>query len=295
MKRILLFSILACGLVCIAAGVFYVMNYSYESHAAMLLASLCMLVPAAVTIFMQAVIEKERPSHRIGLRFRPNWWWLACWLLPAMLSIATMGVSCLYPHTDFSFHTDHFTTAIDKINSAAQGKLTITPQLFLVTNFINGLIAGATINALLALGEEVGWRGYLLRLFSGKPFVLSAIVIGFIWGIWHLPLILLGHNYPHHPIMGSALMLVFCITLSPIMQYLRLKSGSLIAVAIFHGTFNAFGGLGLLCLNNFDELLDGSAGLAGILVLLAADVLLYCHDSRFSKSSIFKSGIPLPQ
>lgn len=58
-------------------------------------------------------------------------------------------------------------------------------------------------------------------------------------GVWHFPLILLGHNYPQHPYVGVAMMIVMCILLTPTMIYLVIKSKSVIPAAIFHGTFNA--------------------------------------------------------
>jgi len=44
-----------------------------------------------------------------------------------------------------------------------------------------------------ALGEELGWRGYALNIFQKKytPLV-AAIIIGLIWGFWHLPLMILS-------------------------------------------------------------------------------------------------------
>lgn len=62
------------------------------------------------------------------------------------------------------------------------------------------LMPGAAfINLLPALGEELGWRGWLLP----KPLPLGTLpallVSGVIWGLWHAPIILLGYNYPDAP------------------------------------------------------------------------------------------------
>jgi membrane protease YdiL (CAAX protease family) len=49
----------------------------------------------------------------------------------------------------------------------------------------------------IALGEEYGWRGFLLpRLLNRFSFFSSAIILGFIWGVWHFPAYLIGTGVP---------------------------------------------------------------------------------------------------
>src|SRR5215212_5767071 len=44
-----------------------------------------------------------------------------------------------------------------------------------------------------ALGEEIGWRGYALpRLQAGRSALRASLIIGMLWGVWHLPLWLTG-------------------------------------------------------------------------------------------------------
>ena len=150
----------------------------------------------------------------------------------------------------------------------------------------SGLIAGATINALLAFGEEVGWRGYLLKQFVGKRFVFTAVVIGAVWGLWHAPLILMGHNFPNHPVIGVFIMIVACVCLAPVVQFIRIKSGSVVAAAIFHGSFNAFASLGVLFLDHTDELLTAPMGLAGMVVFLMTLGALHLTDRSVLLSTI---------
>ncbi len=68
--------------------------------------------------------------------------------------------------------------------------------------FINSLVAGATINAIAAFEEESGWRGFLLNKLKHQSFIKTSFTIGLIWGVWHAPIILAGHNYPDHPCHG---------------------------------------------------------------------------------------------
>ena len=53
-----------------------------------------------------------------------------------------------------------------------------------------GMLAGITINAVVAFGEELMWRGFLLKELKGKGIWRASLIIGSIWGIWHAPLII---------------------------------------------------------------------------------------------------------
>lgn len=122
-------------------------------------------------------------------------------------------------------------------------------QLHLPTFWIvltQSLIAGATINAIPAFGEELGWRGFVLKEFGPLGFWKTSLVIGTIWGLWHAPIILMGHNYPGYPVIGVIMMVVWCILLSPMFSYVTIKSRSVIPAAIMHGTLNASYGLSIM-------------------------------------------------
>jgi membrane protease YdiL (CAAX protease family) len=104
-------------------------------------------------------------------------------------------------------------------------------------------LSGSMANA---LGEEIGWRGFLVpELAKSMSFTSVALLSGVIWAVWHLPLILLG-NYHNNSPAALALgyqLLMFCIIVisaAVIMAYLRLKSGSLWTGAIFHASHNLF-------------------------------------------------------
>lgn len=134
------------------------------------------------------------------------------------------------------------------------------------------VIFGATINALFAFGEEVGWRGWLHRELAPLGFWRASAVTGGLWGFWHAPIILLnGHNYPTERINGIFLFAVICIGLSPLLAELRDRGKSVWVAAVFHGTFNAAAGLSMLVVAG-PELLVGVQGVAGALVLLIANI-----------------------
>jgi membrane protease YdiL (CAAX protease family) len=140
------------------------------------------------------------------------------------------------------------------------------------------LVAGLTINAIAGFGEELGWRGLLQKELLNMGFWKSSMLIGFIWGIWHVPLILMGHNYPNYPLIGIFIMTCIGTLLGPIFSFVRLKSGSVIAASICHGTFNASLSLATLFIKGGSDILVGMTGVAGIIALLIIDFLLYFYD-----------------
>ena len=137
--------------------------------------------------------------------------------------------------------------------------------IFYLITILSGMIAGATINALAAFGEELGWRGFLFVELKPLGFIKSSLIIGTIWGIWHAPIIAMGHNFPQHPLEGIFLMTLFCIALAFIMNYFREKSGSVILSSIMHGTINGTAGLYLYANTIRNDILYNLTGVSGII------------------------------
>lgn len=127
--------------------------------------------------------------------------------------------------------------------------------------------AGLTINALAAFGEELGWRGFLERELAPLGFWRASLLTGVLWGFWHAPVILHGHNYPQHPVPGVFLFVAFCVLASPLHSWVRRRGGSVWAAAVLHGTLNAGGGLAYLVTRGGSDLEVGLAGIAGVATL----------------------------
>ena len=90
------------------------------------------------------------------------------------------------------------------------------------------------------INEESGWRGFALpRLQSRYPVIVAALIVGFFWALWHLPLDI-GTGVPVAWILENRLVwnLVFAILMTWL--YNR-TNGSILAPALFHSAMNAFG------------------------------------------------------
>ena len=284
MKHLKLYTAIVYGLIWVVGAGFYFSGADYHSLTGNIIAAVCMLFPLIATFVCQA-IAREPLFRNIGIHWKVNWWWVVGWLLMPVVVLLTIGF-------DWCINGDAFTTDSLAFNTLRKA-MNIPVWAIVAITVVSGLFAGITINALFAFGEEVGWRGYLLRQFHGQPFISTAVFIGIIWGLWHAPLILLGHNYPQHPVAGVFFMMAMCIPLTIIIQYIRLKSGSVIVAAIMHGTYNAVAGTTLFFLNEPNDLLDGCTGIAGITVLVVVAFALFLYDRYGSKERLFTRPLDL--
>lgn len=107
---------------------------------------------------------------------------------------------------------------------------------------IVALPLGPLCNSPFALGEEYGWRGYLLPQLLPLGQWRALLLSGVIWGAWHAPVIARGYNYPGHPIAGVFMMIALCIILGILLGWTRLATGSVWPAVIGHGATNASAG-----------------------------------------------------
>lgn len=236
------------------------------------LAVVYMFMPMLAAIILTKIKDKGS-LKRLGLSFKLNRYFVLAWLFPVILLFITIGINLLFPGVNYD-------PSLEGIIERTTGQLSEGARQMALSQLeqypihpfwlglISGLLAGVTVNALAAFGEEYGWRGYLLNVLEPLGFWKASLIIGLIWGIWHAPMILFfGHNYPVHRLAGVGMMVIFCILLSFFHTYVRLKSGSVIAPSILHGTLNALAGLPLLVIQGGNELTNGLTGLAGFIAL----------------------------
>ena len=120
----------------------------------------------------------------------------------------------------------------------------------MITQALMGIFLSPVLNFVNCFGEEWGWRGYQLPKMLGRFKVVPALLItGLIWGLWHAPLTVMGHNYglgyKGYPVTGIFAMCLFCIVMGILFSYVTIRTGSCIPAVIGHAVLNGLSAIGL--------------------------------------------------
>ncbi|MFE4568417.1 CPBP family glutamic-type intramembrane protease [Paenibacillus chitinolyticus] len=135
----------------------------------------------------------------------------------------------------------------------------------LLTQMVVGTIAGL----IGSVGEELGWRGYMLPRLIDARVPYPMLTSGIIWGLWHLPLMIAGNYYSGPYLALSAFLFMISVTsFGYIIGRLRLTTGSVWPAFFLHASWNA------VIQDVFDSFSKGEnvllwTGESGILVALA--------------------------
>jgi len=114
------------------------------------------------------------------------------------------------------------------------------PATLFAASLLPALTVGTLATCVLTLGEEIGWRGYMLtRLIdAGVPHPLLAS--GLIWGLWHLPLIVGGlYAAGPSPLLSALIFLAAVTSFGVVIGRMRLATGSIWPAVVLHGSWNA--------------------------------------------------------
>ncbi|MCH2033361.1 MAG: CPBP family intramembrane metalloprotease [Tenacibaculum sp.] len=110
------------------------------------------------------------------------------------------------------------------------------------TKLFTTLIIGFLVMILVVMGEEIGWRGYLQeKLFIAFGEIKGVLILGFIWGIWHLPVTIKGYVFQSYPYIEAFVTYpLACIAFSLIIAYIGFNRYSILVAAVFHAANNHF-------------------------------------------------------
>ncbi len=146
-----------------------------------------------------------------------------------------------------------------------------SPALFWPLLFLLTVLVTPFVNALFGLGEEIGWRGYLLPHLMPLGAKRAYLLTGLIWGVWHAPLVLVGFNYPGHPYLGVGMMCLFTTAIGLYIGAMAQRYESTLLAGWMHGLVNSQSyGIWRVLFPTMNPLLGGTAGVVGILVWATA-------------------------
>lgn len=254
MKRVVAYVLLSVGLSwawwvpMVLAGIHVGSGQAWPTHLPGLLG------PAVAAVIVTAVADGRaglRDLERRTVRWRMPWlWWgiLAATVLATALPLVTNPAA----------------TPDDFLTYSGAGTGGLLTVLFVLV--INGF------------GEEIGWRGFLADTLLAKMSLgVSALVVGAIWALWHLPLFWIVDNFRDLGVGGTVGWTFGLLSGSVVLAWLYRGSGrSILLVALWHTAFN------------FTTATDAAAGITAAVVstvVMVGAAVILCFPSTWRRST----------
>jgi uncharacterized protein len=244
-----------------------------------------MFVPGLVALGI-ILFSKQKPYLKeLGLKFSGGKYLLS----GSALMILVVGVSfllCAILYNGYFLSIEKMQATLSKASIPLPSD-NLLLQLSVI--FSLNVILGPFLNIIIFLGEEIGWRAFmmprLLKLYGNKAYLIG----GTIWAIWHAVIIALGHNYPGFPILGNILFVFLCIPLGYLLQYFYIKSESVFIPAIMHGVVNKLTMTVLVFTvddSKVQPMINTPAGIIGVVVFSCAAIIIYKRTLRASITDV---------
>lgn len=249
------------------------------------LLSVSMFCPLVAVLAVKKVYLHQPTG--IGWKVRgKRRYWLAAWFGPAVFTV----LAALLYFAVFSSRLDLSGSWLVTAYGGEMDAETLRSQLgvsslsYMLETGLFAITLAPPINMLFAVGEEAGWRGYMMPQLKERFGLLNGRLLGgVIWGVWHWPIMLLtgyeyGTNYLGAPVLGLVVWCVVCFALNTLLDWLYEKTGCIWVSAIAHGAFNAVAALFTVLTYPADAYYNvlgpTPIGLIGMLPMLAAAVWL---------------------
>jgi membrane protease YdiL (CAAX protease family) len=198
-----------------------------------------MLFPAIVAIGFRIVNKEGFRNVGWGLT---KWWYLIPVLLIPLMVVAVIGSLLTTFHwatlSDRHFLLQDGQVEIRKIRFVLGGHAQSIP--FFALNLVLSLFVQSLLGSIVTIGEEFGWRGYVQeKLIRSFGLNRGLVVLGVIWGYWHLPIGLMGWNFPNRPVLGALVLTPLSTVFMGIyLAWLYLRSGSIWMPTLAHASMN---------------------------------------------------------
>ncbi|NNC11308.1 CPBP family intramembrane metalloprotease [Planctomonas sp. JC2975] len=275
--------VIAFGLAWLICLPLWLSGEGLNTPGAIFLIVAMMYTPAAAALIVAFFVQRPRP--------RPLREYLGVWpLTPAkrvigLTVVGLLGSILVVVASVFlaaalglvKLDLVHFSAFRELLAAAAHGKAIPLPIGLLVLIQLVSLPFASVFNTLATVGEELGWRGWLLPSLRPLGTWPALILTGVVWGLWHAPIILLGYDFAQPNLFGLLMMVGGCLFLGILVGWLRLRSGSVWPSVFAHAGFN--GAAGILTLlaaagSRPDPVIVGPLGLVPWIVMAVIAVVL---------------------
>lgn len=265
-KRILIFLAFAFGIAWLAAWIIFrngglagspeIIPGSGISLAVALVAVVYMGAPAVAHLLTRLVTRQGFKDLQLRPKQRGWLFWVAAWILPAIMTI--LGGAFFYAV---------FPRYFDPNLGTLQEMLKTTPEvggnlwMIVALQTISAVLIAPVVNGLFTFGEEFGWRAYLLPSLMPLGSRKAVLLSGVIWGVWHWPIIAMGHNYGLDyygaPWTGMLMMVWFTVCVGTFLSWVTLRSACVWPAVIGHAAINGISALAVFALRGAPSTLLG--------------------------------------
>lgn len=273
-RRAVVFLVVTFGVSWATAGVVYATGGFQNSPeiagpltlAAVLLPTTYMFGPAVGNVTARLATGEGRADLRLSLSVRPAWRIYAlAWFAPAVVTGLGVGLYYILFPALFDPTMDAFGDALGSAGS------TLPAWQVLLVQVAVALTVAPFLNAVVAFGEEFGWRAYLLPKLLALGRRQAVLLVGVIWGIWHWPVVAMGYNYgfdyPGAPWLGLLAMVWFTVLTGVFLGWVALRVQSVWPAALGHGAINAIGGVGVAFVQGDPNSLLGPAAVGAVVAV----------------------------
>jgi membrane protease YdiL (CAAX protease family) len=298
-KRIWIYLAFAFGISWATGGIIYLTGGLQNSPtfsiggrsltlAWVLLATAYMFGPAIANVLTRLATKEGTAELSLEPKFDRGRWvqWLLAWFLPGLLTVLGLVIFFLI----LPQHYDPTLGALSQQMEAVGVSGVANPWLVVVVQGLQALLLAPLLNAVSTFGEEFGWRGYLQPKLMPLGPRKAILLAGVIWGIWHWPLILMGHNYGLDyfgaPFLGPLAMVWFTVVFGVLLGWLTIRAGSVWPAVIAHSALNGIAAIGILLAQGNPSSLLGPAptGLIGGLGFTLAAILILTLPGSLPKT-----------
>ncbi len=255
--------------------------------AVVLLAVPYMCAPAAANVLTRLITREGWKDVGLRPHFRQGWpYWLMAWVLPGLLTV--LGGVVFYLLFPQFFDP---TLGIARQGLARSPRLAgISPWTFVILEGAGAILISPIANSWATLGEEFGWRVYLLPKLMPLGWRKAVLLLGVIWGVWHWPVIFMGYEYgtkyPGYPWAGPLLFIWIVFCLGTFLAWLTLRGGIVWPAVIGHAAINGIAALALVAMKGSPDMLLGPAPV-GVVAAIGFEVLaLVLFFSPFGKVNL---------
>jgi uncharacterized protein len=177
----------------------------------------------------------QRDLSDLGWKWPEKKYAIQAWFIPLLYASITYAIVWCFRLGGFP--NQEFMDAI-----AARMGLRASPAISTIVYVLLAGSFGMAKGLASSLGEEIGWRGFLVpELFKNIGFTGTALISGVVWSCWHYPLLIWADYNSGTPTWyGLTCFTVMVISIAFVFAWMRLKSSSVWTAALLHTSHNLY-------------------------------------------------------